>query len=185
MRITMVLVVCLGLASLFAGSASAARPKPYQWTPAQAAAKATVAFGVKAQKGGRYTPVVCKGTGAAAAGRFVAFACSYTYRKGAVSTPAETVRLWVKVRPVGAGGACVSASPSVPAACLRASAALAGDQTAAAYNDYRAAAEAAGKFSQMAEVVCVGVDGWYQCSSAGAAVARVVYTRAGVKVTLV
>lgn len=181
------------LLALWLGTNTAfgASPQPWQWTPAKAAEKATVGLGVKVTSGGRYSPVVCRGLGRSTGGRFTSFACSYTYRKGAFGTPAETFRAWLKTRPSGAGGGCLSRTPTIPAACLRATASV-GRPNADPVSDVRVALQeklnpgSGGMYQGPIEYDCVGVDGWYGCTFNGGPglSATVVYTKAGVTVKL-
>jgi hypothetical protein len=109
-RMTMRYVLALGaLAAMAAGvmSATAATPKPHQWTTAQAAA-AIRAYGDELAAPRDLVSVTCRGIGKPAARRFVTFRCRVTLEDGRLLLNAKTRR---------AGGLCF-ATGVVPSGCL-------------------------------------------------------------------
>lgn len=94
----MIRAICVALVTLVIVGPAAAhqKPKPWAWTSAQA---------------GQHVDGTCRGVGKAMEKRWVAFSCTL-----------DEQRAWVKVRPRGKGGACVSAKSlrAVNPVCLAA-----------------------------------------------------------------
>lgn len=113
MRIVLTVIVGLVLAGAASG---AARPQPWAWDT-KTAARQLGTLELFGRESGTLT-ARCSGRGKAVSKRWVAFRCSivWTPRSGDVSRSTA----FVKVRPVGKGGACVSfvSLAAVPAACL-------------------------------------------------------------------
>jgi hypothetical protein len=105
-----------------AATASAAKPKPWQWTTAAAATSLVKWNPIPFPPGSSSLQVKaarCAGRGKAVQRRYSEFRCvtGYDNRFG---TAWKTVALWVKVRRVGSGQPCVSlrSLATVPPGCL-------------------------------------------------------------------
>jgi hypothetical protein len=117
MRLLLTALCALFLAAASAGAAT--KPKPWQWTTATATKQVA-----KADPGifGRGTLTVsrCVGKGKVVAKRYTSFQCAAVFKPRSFSDPTQRPVMFVKVRPVGKGQACISLTSlaSVPAACL-------------------------------------------------------------------
>ena len=100
------------------GASGAVKPKPWAWD-ARTAARQLGALELYGRESGTLT-ARCAGKGKAVAKRYVAFQCSTTWTPRGISSTPVTATAWVRVRPVGKGGACVSfvSMAKVPAVCL-------------------------------------------------------------------
>lgn len=126
-RVGVLLVLAPVLAAfvlLAARNADAAvKPRPWQWTPAQASGQILswqpAAFpDTYGLTDGKITMARCAGRGVEVRGRYTSFRCAvvYTSRRGI----GQNELLWVKVRRQGAGQPCVSREglAAVAAPCL-------------------------------------------------------------------
>ena len=167
MRTLVVAVVALVLVG---GATAAVKPKPWAWTTTQA---------------GQHVDGKCRGVGKAVAKRWVAFSCT-----------TDGQRAWVKVRPRGKGGACVSGKSlaAVNPLCLSARGLVPlGEPThdrqtpegeiqnamTARFNP-----ESTIPWQGFSNLDCLGADGFYECSftSAVSGTALVMYRPATVTV---
>ena len=118
-----VVIIVVAAALVAATSAYAAvKPKPWQWTTAQAASALILwdpSVFPSRERMEAVNKARCTGRGKAVQGRFVAFRCvtGFGQRTGNV---AKTAVLWVRVRKVGRGQPCVSLTSlaAIPAECL-------------------------------------------------------------------
>lgn len=165
--LAVVLVVC-------APAGAATKPKPYMWTPAQAADRLDSAlshdreaFGERAS----FTGIACRGTGKQVAKRWVAFACTVTVRTSGFDATTKKRPAWLRVRPFGKGGACVSvkSAAAISRACLTAKG-LVEPSSASPEGEIQKATTA--RFNPGSSIPwqgftalnCLGVDGFYECS---------------------
>jgi hypothetical protein len=122
---TGLLTLAAVLSFAFVGSASGAKPKPWQWTPAQAGSSLVkwnpIPFPPKSSSL-QVKTARCVGLGKAVQRRYSAFRCVTDY-DNRFGTAAKRVKLWMSVRRVGSGQPCVSlrSLASVAAGCLSAS----------------------------------------------------------------
>ena len=87
-------------------STAAVKPKPWQRSTAQAAAK--VDGSSRFYEGIRsFGKSSCRGLGKQVARRYTSFTCTFS-AQGRLSDPAVTKQAWLRVRPAGQGGACIS-----------------------------------------------------------------------------
>jgi len=118
-----VIALSLAVAQLASG---ATKPKPYQWTPAQArAAIMTYADDlyddfVSGHPNRDALASMCRGLGKRVAGRFVSFRCAARIAKIGMFIPEQTVILFAKTRRTG--GLCWNEGSlgAVPSRCLAA-----------------------------------------------------------------
>ena len=92
---------------IVAPTGAAVKPKPWQWTPAQAAT-AIRSYGDELSAPSDLVGVTCRGTGKKVSGRFVTFRCRVTLEDKQLTLNARTRR---------SGGLCFAASV-VPSDCL-------------------------------------------------------------------
>lgn len=102
---TLLSTFCLSL--IVVGVATAATPKPWQWTPAQVA-KALVAQQPReiTLSNGKILSAKCVGVGKGVKGRFGSFRCDTVFDLGNGTTP--TVVAWVRIKQSGKGAICSS-----------------------------------------------------------------------------
>lgn len=111
-----IVVLVLG----FAGSAQAAKPKPWSWTTTSAITQLEGTNPALWADEGTIDVTKCAGKGKAVLKRYVSFACAATFKPKSLSgTPAKAT-LFVRVRPTGKGQACVGLKSlaAIPKACL-------------------------------------------------------------------
>src|SRR5690349_17372703 len=89
-------MLCLGL--VLVSVASAATPKGWQWTPAQAA-QVIVAKNLTFTKKRGTVAAKCVGRGTGVAGRFSAFRCTGKVVTYSPNLPDPRFVVWVKIRP--------------------------------------------------------------------------------------
>lgn len=150
--------------------AKPAKPKPWAWTTAQA---------------GQHVDGKCRGVGKPVAKHWVAFSCTV-----------DGSRAWVKVRPRGKGGACLSAKSlaAVSATCLKARGLVPlGEPTHDRQTPEgeiqkamtaRFVPESTIPWQTFSRLDCLGADGFYECSftSAVSGTAYVLYRASSARV---
>lgn len=201
MRVAVTIAAVLSLLSASTASAATApKPKPWQWTTAQAQAKIDAAIPPSLYGDfNRYSKSTCRGLGKQVARRYTAFACSFTTQArpavgGNPARPAETKTAWLKVRPEGKGGACISvvALARINPACLSAKGLVAitsptpaGLIQVAMTKRFRP--ESTIPWQGFTKDECLGADGFYECAfeSAVSGTAIVTGRRSGVTVQFV
>jgi hypothetical protein len=106
-----------------AATAAAVEPKPYQWTPPQAAAAIRAQGEELYVEQERFLPrdlvsLICRGAGKGVAGRFTSFRCAATFEpSGSADTVLVEYRATFTARTRKAGGLCWSTAV-IPSACL-------------------------------------------------------------------
>lgn len=135
-------VICLVSGLVITTAATAATPKPYQWTTAQAAqavrAETQLVYTDEYGLDMELAQITCRGVGKAVQRRYLAFRCPATYlRKGTLVRPDEIKRVVVsvKMRKVGRGSICAAVG-IVPSACLAKGTRAKGTMSSA-YSAYR------------------------------------------------
>lgn len=110
-RGTLALALCASALIAAIGNAALPKPKPYQWTTAQASAaimRQAEDFYVSDRGYVDLTSARCRGVGKGVQRRFVAFTCTATAPNGI----AETLNLRVTAKTRKAGGLCWSVQPA-------------------------------------------------------------------------
>lgn len=167
MRLAVVCLVVVGFLTIFTTAVTAATPKPYQWTPAQASAyirgySEDIAIDPETTLPQNLVAISCRGTGKKIMGRFVAFRCPATVKESRIQALPRKVTFLAKTR--RAGGLCFSATGVVPSKCLAAGKRGRGSVDGA----FQAMAHVVGIANQNFRCLANGA-GFYSCSWTDAA----------------
>ncbi len=120
-RWTLLLSITAALVS--AGTALAATPNSWQWTPPKVQTRLYVvapdALGLTTDRSSDLTGIKCVGVGTAVSGRYTSFRCEAHMTIGGV-LPGTAITVYVKIRKQGSGAMCASAKSfaAIAPACL-------------------------------------------------------------------
>jgi hypothetical protein len=99
------------LASIVVASATAAKPKPWQWKPEKVVTKLTAVSPINGgETGGAIISARCVGQGRGVLGRYSRFKCTVNY--GGPDAGYAVGMLTIRSLPVGSGKLCVITVPS-------------------------------------------------------------------------